>query len=194
MEQTTKGPINRQMNIQELANAHPEAVMVMAERGLHCFGCHGAAFDTVEAGAKGHGMSDEDIDKMVDDMNQVVATKQAAKSAPKEEKQHDMQLTDKASSKLVELMKAEKKEGHGLRVQVVPGGCAGFSYNLDFDEKAKDGDIVLTKSGVKVFIDKESLEQMNGATIDYVDGLQGSGFKIENPNAHGSCGCGKSFS
>ena len=194
MEQTTKGPISRSMNIQELANAHPEAVMVMAERGLHCFGCHGAAFDTVEAGAKGHGMSDEDIEKMVDDMNQVVASKVAAKTVPKEEPAHDMKLSDKASSKLVELMKAENKAGFGLRVKVVPGGCAGFSYDLDFDEKAKDGDIVLDKSGIKIFIDKDSLEQMNGATIDYVDGLQGSGFKIENPNAQGSCGCGKSFS
>ena len=192
MEQKTEGPIHRQMNIQDLANAHPEAVAVMAERGLHCFGCHGAAFDTVEAGAKGHGMSDEDIEQMVDEMNQVVSVKLAA--APKEEKQMDLTLTDKASTKLVELMKAENKAGFGLRVKVVPGGCSGFSYDLDFDEKAAEGDTVLDKSGIKVFIGKDSLEQMNGTTIDYVDGLQGSGFKIENPNAHGSCGCGKSFS
>lgn len=184
--------ITKQMNIQELANAHPEAVMVMAERGLHCFGCHGASMDSVEQGAKLHGMTDADIDEMVKEMNEVVALKQAKK----EEHKHDAKdiiVTEKAAAKLKEFAKAENKEGYGFRIDVVPGGCSGFSYAMDFDNTAKDGDIVLTKHGMKVFMNKDSLDMLNGATVDYVDGLHGSGFKIENPNAKQSCGCGKSF-
>jgi iron-sulfur cluster assembly protein len=189
---TTEGPITRETNIQHLANTYPEAVIVMMERGLHCFGCHASAYDTVEAGSKGHGLPDEEIDKMVSEMNQIVATRQTAKASPQEIKK-DVTLTEKAAKKLVELMAAEQKQGYGLRVQVVPGGCSGFSYGLDFDNKANKDDTVLDRHGVKVYIDAESMSQLTGATIDYVDGLQGSGFKVENPNAHSSCGCGKSF-
>ncbi|MBI4144731.1 iron-sulfur cluster assembly accessory protein [Candidatus Woesearchaeota archaeon] len=189
----TGGPITRDMNIQQLANTYPEAVGVMAEKGLHCFGCHASAYDTVEAGARGHGMPDDDIDRMVDEMNAAVAQHQAQKTQPKES-QNELVVTEHAAKKLFDFMKTEKKEGYGLRVAVVPGGCSGFSYALDFDKASKEGDIVLDRHGVKVFLDKESMQMMSGATIDYVDGLQGSGFKIENPNAHSNCGCGKSFS
>ena len=138
-QQTTTGPIHRQMNIQELANMYPEAVVVMMERGLHCFGCHASAVDTVEAGSRGHGMADEEIDKMVDEMNQIVATRQITKSAAAPAPAA-LTLTEKAAKKLVELMTAEKKVGYGLRVQIAPGGCSGFTYNLDFDNAAKSGD------------------------------------------------------
>lgn len=192
--QTTKteGPINRQMNIQQLANTYPEAVVVMMERGLHCFGCHGAQYDTVEAGAKGHGLPDEEIDKMVSEMNEVVLTRKEAKAKPQEIKK-DLVLTEKAAKKLVQLMAEEQKAGYGLRIQVVPGGCSGFSYGLDFDNQVKEGDTVLNQHGVTIYVDAESMSQVTGAKIDYVDGLQGSGFKIDNPNAQSSCGCGKSF-
>lgn len=191
--QMTQGPINRQSNIQELANKYPEAVVVMTERGLHCFGCHGAQFDTVEAGAKSHNLPDDEIDKMVSEMNEIVATKQASKATPKEVKA-ELVLTEKAAKKLVELMKDEGKAGYALRVEVVPGGCSGFSYNLDFDNTKKEDDLELSQHGIKIFIKKDSAEQLPGAKIDYMDGLHGSGFKIENPNAHSTCGCGKSFS
>ncbi|HSU72786.1 MAG TPA: iron-sulfur cluster assembly accessory protein [Candidatus Binatia bacterium] len=186
------GPITRETNIQQLANEYPEAVVVMAERGLHCFGCHGAQYDTVEAGAKGHGLPDSEIDKMVNEMNQVVATKKDSKAHAKEIKK-DIHVTEKAAQKLVELMQAEKKAGYGLRLEVVPGGCSGFSYNLDFDNQAKEGDTIFNQHGVTIYIDANSMSQMTGSKLDYVDGLQGSGFKIDNPNAHSSCGCGKSF-
>lgn len=192
MKQDTKGPITKDMNIQQLANTHPEAVGVMAEKGLHCFGCHASAYDTVEQGARGHGMPDEEIDSMVDEMNAVVAQHQAQKTQQTDSK-NELTITEHAAKKLFDFMKAEKKEGYGLRVAVVPGGCSGFSYALDFDKAAKEGDIVLDRHGVKVFLDKDSMQMMSGATIDYVEGLNGAGFKIENPNAHSSCGCGKSF-
>jgi len=188
----SEGPITRQTNIQQLANQYPEAVVVMMERGLHCFGCHGAQFDTVEAGAKGHGLPDDEIDKMVGEMNEIIAAKSAEKAKPKEITAN-LILTEKAAKKLQQLMADEKKEGYGLRVEVVPGGCSGFSYNLDFDNTKKADDLVLTQHGIMIYISKDSMEQLPGATIDYMDGLHGSGFKIDNPNAHSTCGCGKSF-
>src|SRR3954464_14675015 len=81
-----------------------------------------------------------------------------------------------------------------LRVAVRPGGCSGFSYEMFFDTD-KDGDDLVTEySGVKVVVDPSSAQLLNGATLDYSDGLQGAGFAIDNPNAQKTCGCGNSFS
>lgn len=102
-------------------------------------------------------------------------------------------LTQSAASKVKEFLTEEKKAGHALRILVVPGGCAGYQYGLDFDEKAKKDDIVLEQHGVKVLVDQKSAGHLVGTTIDFVDSLQGSGFKISNPNATSTCGCGNSF-
>ena len=76
---------------------------------------------------------------------------------------------------------------------VHPGGCSGYKYEIVLDNATTAQDVVIEQQDVKVFIDKSSLAKLNGATIDYVDGLQGAGFKIKNPNATASCGCGSSF-
>ncbi len=187
-----KGPISRATNIQAIADSYPEAVSVMAEKGLHCFGCHGASADSVESGAKGHGMDDAAIDAMVHEMNEMVALKHAKKAnAPAKV---EFTVTDKAATKLHQLLAEEKKPAYGLRIAVVPGGCSGFSYEMGFEPVPKEGDMVVEKNGMKVFIDKESAAQLNGSQVDYIEGLQESGFKIENPNAEHKCGCGKSFS
>ena len=185
-----ENPINRSMNIQALAQAHPEAVVVMAERGLHCVGCHASAVDSVESGAKTHGMSDEEIDAMVAEMNEMVSLR---KEELKNAKPAHIDVTEKAAKKLQELMKAEGKDGYSLRVQVVPGGCSGFQYGLDFDNLVTPNDLEFTHHGVKIIIDKDSAAQIPGAKVDYVDGLHGSGFTVENPTAEHKCGCGKSF-
>ncbi|HWB60643.1 MAG TPA: iron-sulfur cluster assembly accessory protein, partial [Chthoniobacteraceae bacterium] len=80
----------------------------------------------------------------------------------------------------------------GLRIFVESGGCAGLQYGMNLDE-AKEGDEVIERGGVKVIIDAESARYLGGSTIDYADGLAGSGFRINNPNAVRSCGCGTSF-
>ena len=103
-------------------------------------------------------------------------------------------LTDKAVEKVRQLMSAEGKEGYGLRVAVKGGGCSGFEYGLTFEESAGEKDKVLEYSGLKVFLDDMSQLYLSGTSIDYVDSLAGSGFKIDNPQSSGSCGCGKSFS
>lgn len=103
-------------------------------------------------------------------------------------------VTERAVSKVKTLLAKENKEGFGLRVAVKGGGCSGFQYGLTFDEKQKPNDTVFEFDGLKVYVDAMSQMYLQGAEIDYVDGLQGAGFKISNPNSKGSCGCGHSFS
>ena len=105
-----------------------------------------------------------------------------------------IQLTDSARAHVYRLMKREGKEGFALRVSVVGGGCSGLSYKMAFEEKPADADKVLDFNGLKVFVDPRSSLFLSGITIDYEDGLNGSGFTYQNPNAKRSCGCGTSFS
>ena len=103
-------------------------------------------------------------------------------------------LTDSAATKVKDLIEAEGEPNLALRVAVRPGGCSGFSYEMFFDSDVADDDNLADYAGVKVVVDASSAELLQGATLDYKDGLQGAGFAIENPNAQRSCGCGKSFS
>ncbi len=105
-----------------------------------------------------------------------------------------LQLTDQAVAKVKQLLAAENKEGYGLRVAVQGGGCSGFQYGLTWENEQHDNDTLLEFDGLKVYVDAMSALYVEDVKIDYVDGLQGSGFKIENPNATGTCGCGSSFS
>jgi iron-sulfur cluster assembly protein len=84
-------------------------------------------------------------------------------------------------------------ESAGLRVSVLPGGCSGFKYSLNVEERALDDDMVAEVNGVRVFVDGFSAQYLTGVTIDYVSSMQGSGFTFSNPNATGGCGCGSSF-
>ncbi len=103
-------------------------------------------------------------------------------------------LTEKAAEKVREIAKAESLEGQGLRVQVKGGGCSGFQYDLYFDEKPTEMDEIIECMGVQIFMDPLSMQYLEGTQIDYVEGLHGAGFKFENPNVKGTCGCGSSFS
>ena len=102
-------------------------------------------------------------------------------------------MTDAAVQKVVELRTREGKEDAALRLFVKGGGCSGYSYGLAFDDKLGEGDKVEEHSGVRIFIDAMSQKLVDGAEIDYVDSLMGSGFAINNPNAVSSCACGSSF-
>ncbi len=103
-------------------------------------------------------------------------------------------LTASAVAKIKNMMEKEGKSGHGLRVGVVTGGCAGLSYDLRFQKNPYENDTVIEQGDLKVFINPESLSFVTGIEIDYVDTLKESGFKYRNPNASSSCGCGTSFS
>ena len=102
-------------------------------------------------------------------------------------------LTDGAASKVKSLLDQEGRDDLALRLAVQPGGCSGLRYQLFFDERQLDGDVVLDFSGVNVVVDRMSAPYLGGATIDFVDSIEQQGFTIDNPNATGSCACGDSF-
>lgn len=102
-------------------------------------------------------------------------------------------LTESAAGQVKHLLAQEKDAaGKGLRVYVEGGGCSGLQYGMVFDEK-REGDLALEFQGVSVVIDPFSANYLRGSVVDFVDSLNGGGFKISNPNARQSCGCGKSF-
>jgi iron-sulfur cluster assembly protein len=102
-------------------------------------------------------------------------------------------VTEAAAQKVMELRSREGKENAALRLFVKSGGCSGFSYGLAFDDRVNEDDRVEDHAGVPVVIDPFSAQYVDGAEIDYVDSLMGSGFAINNPNAVSSCACGSSF-
>ncbi|RIK08938.1 MAG: iron-sulfur cluster insertion protein ErpA [Acidobacteria bacterium] len=103
-------------------------------------------------------------------------------------------LTEPAAAKVKELIEAEGNTELALRVAVRPGGCSGYSYEMFFDAELSETDHVTEFGGVKVAVDKESAPMLEGASLDYKEGLMDAGFTISNPNAQNSCGCGQSFS
>jgi iron-sulfur cluster assembly accessory protein len=102
-------------------------------------------------------------------------------------------LTDTAAVKVKSLLEQEGRDDLALRIAVQPGGCSGLRYQLFFDERSLDGDIVTDFGGVKVVVDRMSSPYLGGASIDFVDTIEKQGFTIDNPNAGGSCACGDSF-
>ena len=103
-------------------------------------------------------------------------------------------ITDKAAAKVQEIATSESLQGQGLRLAVVGGGCAGFSYELFFEEKPAEEDERFEDKGVLMYVDPRSFLYLEGVEIDFVDGLHASGFKFNNPNVKSTCGCGSSFS
>jgi iron-sulfur cluster assembly protein len=107
----------------------------------------------------------------------------------------NLALTERAAEEVQKFISQEQVplETAGLRVSVLPGGCSGFKYSLNIEERALDDDMVSEINGVRVFVDGFSAQYLSGITIDYVSSMQGSGFTFNNPNATGGCGCGSSF-
>jgi len=187
MEQkSVQKKVTKDMTIGDVVREFPSSIEVLMANGVHCVGCHVSYHETLEEGFKGHGMSDEDVSRVVKEINESIKADTTDPKLP-------LAFTQKAVDKVLGLMKQQKKEGHGLRIKIMPGGCSGFSYGFDFDKKADKDDEVIEQKGLKVFVDKETLSMMRGSKVDFVDSLQGSGFKITNPNAAGTCGCGQSF-
>ena len=102
-------------------------------------------------------------------------------------------LTTNAIAKVKEIMAQQNPLPSGLRVGVVGGGCSGFSYSMSFENNAGMMDKVFDMDGLKVYVDATSIMYLNGCTVDYVETLEGAGFKFDNPNVKSTCGCGSSF-
>ncbi len=179
--------ITRDMTIEEVFKRFPNKGQKLAQEmtnmGLHCVGCSAATWETIEAGMLSHGMTEEDVQNLLKKLNTILA---------EEEDLTTITITPKAAKKFLEILAEEGKTGWGLRFGERAAGCSGFEYFLDYSEKAKPGDLVLESQGIQIHIHHKSTERLMGAVIDYVDGLQGAGFKISNPNVKASCGCGNS--
>ena len=186
--QAQEKKVTKDMTIGDVVGKYPELAPIITANGLHCIGCHASTWETLEDGFMTHGMSEEQVDKIIDELNDFLSNKKE-----EEEFSDEVTLTDAAVNKVKSLMKAENKEGFALRIGVVSGGCSGMSYELSFVGKAEKNDLHREKNGLKIYLEKDSIEYMGGATIDFVDSLQDSGFKINNPRAKSGCGCGKSF-
>ncbi|MFN7994560.1 MAG: iron-sulfur cluster assembly accessory protein [Bryobacteraceae bacterium] len=105
-----------------------------------------------------------------------------------------VQLTEKAVGKVQEILNSQEPKPAGLRIAVVGGGCSGFSYSMAFENQPNMLDKTYNFNGLKVFVDQASLLYLDGAEVDYVETLEGSGFKFNNPQVKSTCGCGSSFS
>ncbi len=174
--------ITKDMTISEVIEKYPSTIETLLMTGVHCIGCHVSYFETLEQGMKGHGMTDEEIDDVIKEMNNVVKEEKLSNN-------EDFKITEKAASKIKEVI----KDKDGLRIEVIPGGCSGYMYNITTEDKINNDDHVIDENNVKIILDRESLDLLKGSKLDYVDSLQGAGFRIHNPNAKSTCGCGHSF-
>jgi iron-sulfur cluster assembly protein len=114
--------------------------------------------------------------------------------APPAVKPSGVQLTNTAIDKVKEILTQQTPQPAGLRISVVGGGCSGFSYQMNFDDGAKMMDQTYDFDGLKVFVDAASMLYLEGCNVDYIETLEGAGFKFNNPNVKSTCGCGSSFS
>ena len=108
----------------------------------------------------------------------------------------ELNVTESAAAEIKKFFEGEEDlaETAGLRVRVVPGGCSGFQYSLNIEEDSRQGDFLIERHGIRLFVDMFSAQYLNGVQIDYTSNMMGAGFTFENPNATGGCGCGTSFS
>ena len=183
---TTSEKITPDMTIEGIFSKFPhkaqKLALTLTKAGLHCVGCSAATWETLESGVLGHGMTEDDLKRLLGELNAIL------------EEVTDLEtitLTPRGAEKFIAICIAEGKPGYGMRFDEKPAGCSGFEHTLDFSEKANDDDIVITSHGVDIHISKVIFSRLLGAEIDYVEGLQ-SGFKISNPNVRSSCGCGNS--
>lgn len=181
--------ITKEMTIGEIFESFPQKSQKLAQEmtnvGLHCTSCSAATWETLEAGVLGHGMTTQTLDQLLVRLNKIL------------EEEVDLTtitLTSRAAQKFKEFAEEEDKAGYGLRFGDSAGGCGGFQYILDFEQAPGADDVVFHSEGIDVYVRKGMISRLIGSVIDYVDGLQGAGFKISNPNVKSACGCGTSQS
>ena len=186
--------ITKDTIIAEILQRYPDKAQARSQQlmnfGIHCVGCGSSTMETLEAGVLGHGYSEEELDVLVDALNKTVKEKNSVATSHKE---FHLQLTPKALAKVTSIMKQEKKKNAVLRISVLAGGCSGNTYDMEIIDEAVKSDLHFKQDGVLISVDRSSMDYLNGTTVDFVDTLNESGFKFANPNAHKSCGCGKSF-
>lgn len=180
--------ITKDWTLGTVVKKHPGLLPVLGDAGLPVNGCSMPAEDTLEQIALSQGWTEDKLNALLEKANQSVAENVTLKG-----KDGLMNVSQNAIDKIKDLMQKQDRKEYGLRLSVSPGGCAGYTYGLMFSKEANAEDEVLELAGVKFFVDGNNLSLLKGLEVDYVDGLQGAGFKITNPNAKRSCACGSSF-
>lgn len=179
--------IHSQMTIESILGMFPNKAQKLSQEitnaGLHCVGCGAATWETLEQGMQSHGKTPEQVNHLVERLNKLLAEAVDVST---------ITLTERAAKKFLQILKDEGKEGWALRFDEQMAGCSGFEYLLDFSEKANSDDAVYSSNGIEVHVNEKKLKRLLGCEIDYVEGLHSTGFKISNPNAKASCGCGSS--
>ena len=188
MSNTQTTHIHRQMTIEQILSLFPHKAQRLSQEitnaGLHCIGCHAATWETLEVGMLGHGMGEDAIERLVGRLNALLGEKDADPTT--------IALTEHAAQKYIAILEDENKQGWGLRFGEEMKGCNGFEYVLNYSEAASPDDEIFESHGVQIHVNKGLVKRLLGCKIDFVDGLHGSGFKVSNPNARSSCGCGTS--
>lgn len=186
-QQQAEKKITSTMTIAEILSSFPHHSQKLAQAitnaGLHCVGCNAATWETLEAGMLGHGMPLSAVETLLKKLNDILEEKVDLST---------ITLTPRAANKFKEIAEEDGLPDAALRFGDITGGCGGFEYLLDFSEKAEEDDAVFHSNGIEIHVKKSLLNRLRGSSIDYVDGLQGAGFKITNPNVKSACGCGKS--
>lgn len=189
MSNQQKNLISKEMTIAEIFEQFPDKAAKLASKmqdhNLNCVGCSASTYETLEAGMASHGFDDDAIDQMVADLQKIVDEKTDLST---------ISITPAAAEKFKALLEKQDKIGWGLRLADRPAGCSGFEYSLDFSKEPLPTDKVFTSEGINIHVNEKTVTRMLGSSIDFVDSLSGSGFKISNPNVKNSCGCGKSQS
>ena len=193
--------ITRDTVISGILNINPSKSSIISQMlldfGIHCIGCGASTFETLGQGVIGHGFSEQQLDKLMSDLNKVISedVEQVRIESSKEINADifNLKLTDQAIKKVKQVIEQKGTPNSTLRVSVIPGGCSGYLYDLQFIDKPSNKDLKFKQDKVNIAVDKESMDYLNGIEIDYIDTLNESGFKFNNPNAQVGCGCGKSF-
>lgn len=182
-----KQSIHREMTIESILAMFPYKAQRLSQEitnaGLHCVGCSAATWETLEQGMYGHGKSDQEIDNLVCRLNALLEEKVDRST---------ITITSRAAQKYLSILQQEGKQGWGIRFDEKMSGCNGFEFILDYSEKAREDDQVFESQGIEIHVKKSMVDRLLGSEIDYIDGLQGAGFKISNPNVKSSCSCGSS--
>ncbi|MEK6872856.1 MAG: iron-sulfur cluster assembly accessory protein [Nanoarchaeota archaeon] len=194
--------ITRDILISEILTINPGKSRILTEMlldfGIHCVGCGASSFETLGQGVLGHGFSEQQLDKLISDLNKVINEELEPESKTEVDQEitaeiFSLKLTEQAIKKVKEVIKKRGKKNVTLRVSVIPGGCSGYLYDLQFKDQPSKDDLNFKQDGINIAVDKKSTDMLHGMEIEYIDTLNESGFKFNNPNAEHGCGCGKSF-